>query len=206
MSQVRSDIITRVRDYLYEATADKFTDAQLQRFFLEELRALPSKAVYLEQIWSTTLVQNQQSYTLPANIFKVERVEINYGTASVPDWEKIDGWDNYSGALYLSFLPSSTYTLRAFLRMKFTDITDDVTTLEIDDDKSEILVWGIVIRAYKALIGYLKGDLSWDSVTKPGGISVSVVQAWLRDAKQEQKELIQQYATSPRPRDIGLVD
>lgn len=202
---VRSDIITRVRDYIYEDTANVFTDTQLQRFFLEELRALPSKGVYKEEIWSTTLVVNQQSYTLPTGVVKLEKFERNDGTSSYPAWNPLGGYDVYNNALYLDWLPGTADSVRGLLRMKFTDVNDDTTALEIADDKSEILVWGIVVRCYKAIIGYKNNSKSWDSVTKPGDISLSSLQNWLRDAKQEQKDLIKQYATVSRPRSIDLV-
>jgi hypothetical protein len=62
----------------------------------------------------------------------------------------------------------------------------------------------VTIRCYKILIGYLRGSRSWDTVTKPGDLSIPVVVNWLRDAKSDYKELVQIYARVPRPRDIDL--
>lgn len=149
-------------------------------------------------------MQNQQSYTLPTNFFKLERLERNDGTSTYPSWTQMQGWDTYGNALYLESLPSNTNTIRGFLRMKYTDVTDDIINLEIEDDKSEILVWGVVVRAYKMLIGYMKGNISWDGVTAPRSVTLSSLQSYLRDAQKEQKDLIKQYATVSRPRDIDL--
>jgi hypothetical protein len=201
----RAEIITRVRDYIYEDVANIFTDAQLQRFFLEELRALPSKGVYKEEVWTTTLVVNQQSYTLPSGVVKLEKFERNDGTSTYPAWNSLGAYDVYGETLYLDWLPGKADSVRGLLRMKFADVTDDTTALEIADDKSEILVWGIVVRCYKAIIGYKNNSKSWDSVTKPGDVSLSALQSWIRDAKEEQKELIKQYSTVARPRNIDLV-
>jgi hypothetical protein len=205
MAIVRSDIRERVRDYLYEATANLLTDAQLNRFFLEELRGLPSQNIYKEEIYTTSLVVDQQSYALPTGVIKAEKLERNDGTTADPLWVTLSGWDVYGDALYLDWLPTDTDTIRAHIKMKFTDITDDSTSLDVPDDKTEVLVWGTVCKAYKALLGYKKGDLSWDSVTRPGDLSLTSLQAWYREARDEYKRLIQQYKTTPRPRDIDLV-
>jgi hypothetical protein len=205
MAVLRSDIRTRARDYLNESVADIFTDDQLNRYFLEELRSLPSKEVYLEEIWSTTTVQDQRDYTLPEGTFKVELVEQNEGTSSNPYWTRLNGVDNYAGAIYLPYNPSGNEQIRIHIKKYFDEVSDDVTNLTVPDDKSEIVVWGVVIRAYRQFIGYLRNNQSWDTVTKPGDHNITVLQSWLRDAKQEYNDLIKQYARTPRPRDIDLV-
>jgi hypothetical protein len=201
---IRSDIVTRARDYLYESTANIFSADQLNRLFIEELRSLGAKDVYLEDIWDITTVIDQQEYLIPSGTVKIERLERNDGTTAKPSWVEINGWDNYGGYLYLPFNPTDVESYRAFIKKQFTEVADDTTALDIPVDKSELLVWGIVVRAYKMLIGYFRGSQSWDSVTKPGDISMTSIQAWLRDAKTEYKELLQNYATTPRPRDINL--
>lgn len=55
------------------------------------------------------------------------------------------------------------------------------------------------------MIGNLRGSQSFDSVTNPGGVTISVLQAWLRDAEKTYQDLVQEYATVPRPRDIDLI-
>ncbi len=201
----RSDIRTRVRDYLYEATADIFSDAQLNRLYLEELRALPNKDVYLQELWTMTAVVDQYDYVLPTGTVKVELFERNDGTSTRPEWNVINGWVMDGNAIYLPFRPTQADTYRVHLKKRFTEVTDDSTVLDIPDEKSEVLVWGIVIRGYRMVIGYLRGSKSWDSVTKPGDLSIPVIQNWLRDAKSEYNDLLRTYATSPRPRDINLV-
>jgi len=202
---VRSDIVTRVRDYIYEDVADKFTDVKIQRFFLEELRSLPSKGIYLKSKYPTTFTKDVLTYALPAGTSELEGIERNYGTVASLYWDDFKGYEDYGGSIYLDISPSDTYSVRLLLQKAFTEVTDDSTPLDIPDDKSEVLVWGIVVRCYKALIGYLKGNLSWDSVTAPRNVTISSVQAWLRDAQQEQKNLIQQYRTQSKPREIDLV-
>jgi len=205
MAQTRSDIRTRVRDYIYESVADIITDTQLNTLFLEELRSLPAKGIYLEELWTTSTVENQEDYTLPTGSFKAELVERNEGTTTAPRWVPIVGVDNYAGAIYLPYLPSTTESIRIKVKKKFTEVTDDSTALDLPDDKTEVLVWGIVVKAYKILIGYYRNDKSWDSVTKPGDVGLSSLQAWLRDAKSEYKDLIKMHASISRPRDIDLV-
>lgn len=206
---LRSDLVTRTRDYLNEAVADIFTDAQLQRYYNEEIRSLPSKAIYKEGLhtFSTSPTQaDPKAYTLTTGVFKVERVERNDGNTTTAQWNEINGCDNYNGILYLPYTPGIVESMRYFSQDYFAVVTDDNTAIDVPDDKSEIVVWGMVIRGYKQAIGYLRNSRSWDSVTKPGDLSIPVLQNWLRDAEKYYKELIQQYATSPRVRSISLVD
>ena len=205
MAYNRANIILEVRDAFYEDSADFFTDAKLQRFLKQEIRSLPRKGIYLEELWTTSTVVDQIDYTLPTGTYKVELVERNVGTAAAPDWDEQKGWDQYAGALYLVARPSTIWTMRIHARKAFSDLTDDTTNSDIPDEKMEVVIWGTVVRAYKALMGYLKNAKNWDAIAKPDGVSLTQIQAWLRDAKQEYKELVQSYKTFPKPRDIDLV-
>lgn len=202
---LRSDIRERVRDYLYEATADWFTDAQLNRLISEEVRSLPSKDIYGEAVYETTLVIDQKEYTLPTNTAEVEKIERNDGTDAKPVWNDFTGWDTFNNALYLDWNPSSADDIRAFLRTTFTNPSDDVTYLDVPDEICEIVVWGVVVRCYKMVIGYLRQAKNWDSVSKPDYLTVNTVTSWLQEAKRDYLDLIKQYSTTPRPRDINLV-
>lgn len=199
-----SNVRTLVRDYLNEATADLWTDATLNRLINEEIRSLPQKHIYLEEIHTVSTVVDQYDYTLPAGTVKVEKVERNVGTASKPDWQEESGWDAYAGALYLRSRPTTVWTIRIHIKKKFSEFSDDVTPSDIPDEKMEVVVWGTVIRAYKALMGYFVDAKNWDAVAKPDGIGMPQVQGWLRDAKGEYRELINLYRTVPRPRFVNL--
>lgn len=201
----RSDIRTRVRDYLYEATADWFTDAQLNRLITEEIRGLPSRDVYKESLYTTNLVIDQMDYTLPEGTKKIDRIERNQGNSTQPDWTDFTGWDIFNNAIYLEYRPSVEDEIRAFLRISFTVPTDDVTALDIPDDVCEIVVWGVVVRAYKMAIGYLRNAKNWDSVAKPDYLTLNTLNSWLAEAKKDYNDLIKAYMTIARPRDINLV-
>ena len=214
MSQTtyRSDIRTEVRDNIQEAsgvTGAIWSDALLNRHITREIRSLPKKNIYREETWTQTL-DPTQDYTsgivLPDGTEKVESVEKNDGTSTYPDWNEFKGCDFYSGALFLPTRTMTSTEIRVKIKKAFTVPTDDVVALDIPDDMCEVLVWGVVIRAYRILIGYLRSSTSWDSVTKPGDLQITVIQSWLRDAKKEYQDLVQQYAFSPRPRDIDLVN
>lgn len=207
MAQTRSDIRTRVRDYLHESVENIWDDDHLNRYYLEELRSLPRKGIYLEEIWSDTLdadTDYSNGITVPTGTFKVEAVERNDGTSSEPDWNEIKGVDNYAGAIFLPYTVRTDEQIRMKLKKHFTEVTDDITALDVPDDKTEVLVWGVVVRAYKELVGYFRNSKSWDSVTKPGGVELYSVQAWFRDAKTEYNDAVKLYKTVPRPRDIDL--
>ncbi len=208
MSVLRSDLRTRARDYLNESVADIYSDAQLNRYATEEILSLPSKDIYLEEMWSTTLssIEDYSSgIELPDNTFKLEDLEKDEGNSSFHYWVPIKGWYVYAGALFLPYTPGNE-DIRGKLKKYFTSPSDDITALDVPDDKTEIVVWGIVIRAYKQLIGYLSKSKNWDAISKPDGISIGSVQMWLRDARTDYKELVQLFATSPLPRDIDLTN
>ena len=201
---LRSEIRTRVRDYLYEATADWFSDTQLNRLISEEVRSLPSKGIYLESVHTTDLVVNQLEYALPSTAYKVEKIEINTGTDAIPSWSEFSSWDTYNGAIYLDFLPSSTDTIRAFIKTEFTNPSGDVVALDVPDNACEIVVWGVVVRSYKMVIGYLRQSKNWDSVAKPDYLTLNTVSNWLAEARKDYNDLIKQYMRVSRPRDIDL--
>lgn len=205
MSILRSDVRTEVRDNIYEAAADIFSDTQLNRFISRELLSLPSKGIYLEGIRTLSTVINQDAYALLSTELKIELVERNIGTDDNPTWEVINGCDNYAGSVYLPYKPGTVQTLRFHAQKYFTLPTGDVVAMDIPDDKAEALVWGVVVRCYKALIGYFRNAKNWDAISKPDGISLSSIQSWLRDAKQEYQDILAVYVTNPRPRDIDLV-
>lgn len=205
MATVRSDIRTRVRDYIYESTADLVTDAQLNRYISEEVNSLPSKDIYIEDMYTTTLVVDQQDYAVPTGTIKVEDLERNDGTTAQPEWVKLNGWDVYSGSIWLSWRPTTADTIRVKISKAFTAPSDDVTALDVPDDKCEVVVWGVVVRVYKQLIGYFRQSKNWDSISKPDGVTLSSLQSWLRDARTEYQSLLEQYKTVAMPRDIDLV-
>lgn len=206
MSNLRSDIRTRVRDYLHESVADIFADAQLNRYISEELLSLPSKEVYAEGVETDTLELNVTTYPIPSGVQKIEKIERDESTGSaISSWVPLRGWDTYGGNIYLDWLPSKADNIRMFCKKAFTVPSGDVVALDIPDDKSEVLVWGVVVRAYKQLIGYLRNSVAWDTVTKPGDLSIPSITGWLRDARKDYNDLIKQYRTEPRPREIDMV-
>jgi hypothetical protein len=203
----RDDIRQEVRDNIQETSGQQgaiWSDALLNRHIAREIRSLPKYDIYNEQLWTTTTVVNQYDYVLPIGTEKVESVEINGGSVTLPVWSEINGVDNYAGALYLPYRPSIARTLRIKIKKQFTVPTDDVTALDVDDDVCEVVTWGVTLRCYKMLIGYLRGSQSWDSVTKPGDLTLPTIQAFIRDAEKYYHDMIQEYATVPLPRDIDL--
>lgn len=205
MSYIRSEIRTEVRDAFYEDVADLITDNQLNRFISQEIRSLPRKGIYLEEIHTTNTEVDKLDYPLPANTYKIEKVERNWGTNAKPNYEEIKGWDIYGSVLWFNIAPTSTFEIRIHIKKKFTVLTDDVAASDVPDDEMEVVIVGVMIRAYRSIMGYLRDANNYDSVIKPNGISMSQIQAWYTQAKQDYKELIRQYAKSPRPRDIDLV-
>jgi hypothetical protein len=208
MATVRTDIRTEVRDNIQEdsgITGAIWSDALLNRHIIREVRSLPFKNIYLEETWTIPQVVDKKEYAMPTKGVKLEKLEINYGTTALPDWQELRGWEQYGDTIHLPYTSTSTDSMRGHFRMSYVIPDADDTVLDIPEPIFELVVWGVTVRCYKILVGYLRGNKSWDSVTKPGDISVSTIQTWLRDATIYYKELIQQYATQPKTREIDLV-
>lgn len=207
----QADIRTEVRDYIQETsgvTGGIFTDDVLNRAIASEIRGLPSKDIYKEELWQVSLVPTtdySDGIALPDGTVKVEGIERNDGTATYEDWNPLSGVDNYEGAIFLPYTVTSAQDIRVKIKKAFAVPANNTDQVEVPEDKMEVVIWGVVIRCYRMLLGYLRGSQSWDSVTKPGDLSIPVVTVWLREAQDHYKEIVQQFATSPRPRDIDLV-
>jgi hypothetical protein len=201
----RSDIRTRVRDYIYEDTADIISDAKMNRLVSEEIRSLPGKEIYLEDRYTTTTVANQTDYDLPTGTKKIERIERNDGTSTSPEYCELKGWDVYKDTLIFNFNPVGDETIMVYIKKAFTNPSDDVTYLDVPDEVCEVVVWGVVVRCYRLLIGYMRQAKNFDSISKPEGVTLSSMQGWLRDAEKTYKDLVSQYQSIARPRDIDLV-
>ncbi len=208
MATLRSDLRTEIRDNIMEASGVGgaiWSDALLNRHITREIRSLPSKDIYLEDTIADTLVIDQYEYPLASTVFKVEKIERNDGTATRPEWSELKGWDNYNNKIVFDWRPSKADAIQYRVKKYFTVPTDDVTALDIPDDKCEVVVWGVTLRCERMLMAYLQKSVSWDTVTKPGDLSQPTVLGWIRDAEKMYDELIQQFAIMPRPRDIDLV-
>lgn len=206
MAYQRDDVRTRVRDLLYEDTADLFTDARINRAIEDALRELPRIGIYNEEIQTTTQVLDQIDYDLDNNVIKVEKVEINIGSASKPVWDEVSGWDQYKGALYLRSRPTSAYTMRIHCKQDFTVVSDDSTDYDFADRIVELVVVGAAIRCYRMIMGYFLDASNWDALAKPDGIDMSKVANWIQALQTDYRQLVQAHKTTPRPRTINLVD
>lgn len=206
MSYQRDDMRTLVRDFLYEDTANLFSDDRINRALSHALRELPRKGVYNEEIQTTPQVQDQIDYDLDNNVVKVEKVEINIGTASLPDWSEIKGWDQYKGALYLRSRPAGGDTMRIHCQQKFAIVDDDSTDYDFNDDIAELVAIGAALRCYQMIVGYFLDASNWDAIAKPDGLDMAKVARWVQQLQTDYKQLIQVHRRTPRPRDINLVD
>ncbi len=210
MATLRSDLRTEIRDNIQEVSGVQnaiWSDTLLNRHISREIQSLHNKNIFKEAVYSATLDSStdySSGIVLPTGTVKIEELERNDGTSTNPDWNPLLGVDNYAGALFLPFTITNDMSIRGKLKKKFTVPSDDVTALDVPDDVCEVVVWGVTIRCFKMLIGYLANSKSWDSVTKPGNLQITSVQNWIRDAEKYYQDLVKQYATNPRPRDIDL--
>ena len=199
-----------VRRKLYELdatgvpTADLFVDDHIDVNINAELRILPSKNVYLEELWTAPKIVGQLDYVLPDGTIKVEKVEENIGTSTDPDWSEIKGGDTYGGALYLPTKPQNTDDLRVHIKKKFTALEEDDDECELPDEKIDLLVLGASLKCYQDLMGMLLDSKNYDSIVKPDASSMRDLQNWYRDLKVEYIDLLRTIRISPRPREIDL--
>lgn len=83
MSVALSTIRTQVRSFLDETTAADWTDAELNRLINQRYHRVYTAVITVFEEYKITtsyssLVANQQEYSLPTDLFKLRRVEINY--------------------------------------------------------------------------------------------------------------------------------
>lgn len=203
---VREDVRSDARALLYEATADLFTDANLNTYINQELRSLPRRGIYLEDIYTTTTVLNQVDYMLPTGTYKVEQIEINFGNSDNTDWQTINGWKQFAGAIWLPSKPSDARTLRIWIRKSFTVPSADGVTMDFPVEKSEVLSIGAAIRAYQSLMGYMSDQKNYDSIIKPDGVSMTQVGNWLKELQSDHKRILDTYRTIPQVREMDMVN
>lgn len=197
-------IIVEVRRLLYESSADLWTDADILAHVNAEIRQLPFKGIYLEELWTTAKVDDQQDYALPSNTFKIEVLEENTGTTADPSWEQMRGYDFYAGGLWLSTPATDTHTMRAWISKSFTEITASATENDIPNNKIDIVIYGAAIRAYQQLIGYLVDSKNYDAIAKPDGPSITNIRGWITELKTYQKIMLDEIRGIPRPRSIDM--
>lgn len=201
----RSDIRTAVRDYLYEDTADLITDAQLDKWIDLELLSLASKNIVDETIYTTSTVVNQEDYALPTGSYMVTKVELQEGSSTPPDYVEVNGWRQYNSAIYLPSFPSKVQTLRIHLFKKFSVLADDATEAGTDEEVTEVVINGVLLRAYKRIIGYVRYSKNFDSVTQPGGLNLNAIINTYQEIKRDYKELLSQYEKSVVITEMNLV-
>jgi len=205
----KAELRAEIRRRLNEPTADLWSNTDIDAFARAEILVLPAKNVYKEEIYSTAFVEDQEDYLLPTGTFKVEKVEVDNGNSTSHDWQQLEsGWDHYAGAIWFSPPPNTTDTFRVFIKMAFTDLDSYTDGQEIDvpDDKTEVVILGATLRAYQSLMGYFVDLKNWDYNVKPDGITMSQVQSWIRDVKQEYLDMVRICRRLPVPRFISLVD
>ena len=206
----RSDIRTRVRDYLYEvstvpSTVKLWTDDQLNRLISEEILSLSKKNIYLEEFWTTTYVPAQLDYTLPTGTIEVEGVEYNAGTAANPEWIALKGWHVYAGALNFTKDLAYAWSIRIKIRKAYANISDDSTATDIPDARLEVVVLGTAKRATRMILSYFINTKNWDTVAKPDGVSLNQISNMYQVISRDYKEAVNEEKETPKPRDIDLV-
>lgn len=200
-----NEILTEVRRLLYEASADLWEDEDILAHTKAEIRRLPTRGIYLEELWEISKEKNRRDYSLPSDTVDIEILEENYGTDSAPDWQEMKGWDTYAGALWLGVTPTDTRTIRVWIKKKFATIEETEDESEIPDDKIDAVIYGAAIRAYQQLIGYMVDQKNYDAIAKPDGISMNHVRAWIKDLQDELKNILAEIRGVPRPRSIDMV-
>lgn len=200
----RSDIRTETRDLLYETSADLWSDARLNRAINHTLRDLPRHGIYLEEVWETPL-SSDLDYSLPDGAIEVEQVEVNRGTSTDPDWQEIQGWDQYAGAVYLPFLPTNTDTMRFKVRKGFSELSDDVTATDVPTTQLRLVAVGAALKCMQMLMGFFLHTENWDAIAKPDSVDMTKLANWIRQLDEMYKKELAIFRKQPKPRTIDLV-
>jgi hypothetical protein len=202
----RADIRTHARTILKEASADLYTDGDLNTYILDEIRSLPSKGIFLEEVWKRNLVVDVVDYILPSGTYDVQSVEENIGSSTDEEWQPLEGWGRYAGALWLPTKPTTTSGIRVKIKKNFTEPTDEGTVLDIPAEKEEIVAVGTALRATRQIIHDLIDAKNYNAIAKPDGISMPQIQSFMRDLKADYRELVNQMRVIPKTGQIDLVN
>jgi len=162
MALTLTQATTEVRDHLNEATAEFWTDAQIQKWIQEGTRMVSGKAFSVEADDTITLVTNQLTYTSSDESFIADCIEPIFAYYD-------DGSNNYKGLIkvvpreignvatftagdpkyyclfnrtfYIWPLPSST-TNGNTIMVLYAKETDDITELK-DEHQHMAIMWAI---------------------------------------------------------------
>lgn len=207
-SQTRSDARNRIRNYLYEQgteTVKLWTDAQLNDWMFEEVQSWWGKSIYNPEVMESVSEDGMTEFDVPDRTIAIDLIEIDYNNGATPRrWSKVVGWKRYGGKVILGNPIYGTYPLRMFCRRQYQSPAEDSLTLGITDAQMEVLVAGVCLRAYRALMGYFVDAKNWDAVAKPDGISFNQVQNWYRMLKEDYEGMVRRNKRQPTARDIDL--
>lgn len=203
----KSEALALVRIELHEATANLWTDNDLYALMDAELRTLPKKSVYKEEVWKGTTELKRDEYPLPTGTRHIEKLEFNEGSDTDPCWVEDIDYDVYGNVLYLSFLPTNEKKFRVRLKKSFTAVSTlgSNDNLDVPDSVIEVLIKGTALRAFGNIMAYFIDASNWDYVAKPDGISMNQVQNWFKQVKDDYNEALALARTVPKPKCINLL-
>lgn len=206
----RAEIRTMARDYLYELSSETrrlWTDDQLNRWIVEEIHSWFGKKIYKRAVYEGTTEENATDFELPEGVISVEKIEIDTNDGAAPaNWQEVVGWRRVGAQITLRDALLGGYPIRLILQKQYIAPSADGPSLEITDAEVEVLVHGVALRAYRALMGYFVDAKNWGTVAKPDGVSFNQVQNWYRIAKEDYKEMVKNNQKTPWAKDIDLVN
>lgn len=204
----RSDYRDAVKNKLAELATnlpDIFPDSEINAAFVDTIRGLPWKGVYKEEFWFRTLSTTSKEYGYQTGTIEIERVEVNEGTSDREDYVKVEGYELFANTIILPSYPSSARTMRVRAKMKFTEITDDDTDVDVPDEKAEAVKYGMVRRLLENLIHYVIDSKNYDSILKPDGLSLPQLKGWRDEIRAEEERTIKSFKTKQKPREMNLI-
>lgn len=203
----RSDYRDIVKNKLAELTTNLpniLPNSEINAAFLATIRGLPYKGVYKEEFWYRTLETNVREYGWESGTVKPEKVEVDQGNSSLPDYAPITGYELFANTIILPFYPTQARTMRVWAKMKFTEIDDDDTDVDVPDDKSEVVVYGMLRRLLENVINYALDAKNFDAILKPDGVTLPQLKGWRDEMRAEEERIIKSFQRKPVPRQMNM--
>jgi len=175
---IRRDLRNRIRRRLKQYDADFFTEDELNDWIGDEIRGMLPQLFKTGFDTSLTTQTTNNEYTIPSGVDKVLEFWYKDGDGNYTNEIKIKR--QFASTLFLSNTAGeSSRTIRLFVRKAYTVPTTDTETLEVEDNKLDIIIYGVMATSFEAAISFALDKETYKSRSEP---SISDASALSRQA------------------------
>ena len=201
----KRDLVDRARRRLKQYDADFISEDELSDWIDDEIRDMPPQLFKLGFDTSLTTQTTNNEYTIPSGVDKVLEFWYKDSDGNYSNEMKIKR--QLAGTVFLSNIcGDSGKGIRLYVRKPYTVPSTETATMDIEDNKIMIILYGIMATAFDAAAAYSLDKETYRSKSEPessGVSSLNRIAAYYRNLKAVsiRKAMPPQYA-----RNIDLVN